>query len=322
MANNGATKHNGHPNGRCACIDIGSNTTRLAVIEASGGSLSEVLTQRAFTKISKGLDGGRELSGQKISEIADVVATQADLARSVGVDVIAVVGTAALRKAANAWKLAEVVQERTGLPLRVLAAEDEARLAFVGMTAMLKEEVGDPVAVCDVGGGSTEIAVGSLRGGLEWSRSLELGSATLADTHLRTDPPRADELEDLRADAAGLIDPIELGQRPTSAIAVGGSANGLRRVVGAELDLENLQRALEILTAHPVEELSRRFELDRRRARVLPAGAIVLERLLALLAVPLRAGRGGIREGIVVELLSNASAVGFQPTSKNPGVRA
>jgi exopolyphosphatase/guanosine-5'-triphosphate,3'-diphosphate pyrophosphatase len=87
-----------------------------------------------------------------------------------------------------------------------------------------------------------------------------------------------------------------------SALAVGGTATSLRRLVGAELSHETLERATGALARSRVGELAERLDLDPERVRLLPAGILVLEALSDRLRVPLRIARGGLREGVILEL--------------------
>jgi len=122
------------------------------------------------------------------------------------------------------------------------------------------------------------------------------------DSYLRSDPPSAGELEKLRRHVEGTFE----GLRPpaaASAVAVGGTATSLRRLVGAELEHETLERGIRVLSTTPIAEVAERFELDAERVRLLPAGILILEAISDLLGLPLRIARGGLREGILLELV-------------------
>ena len=286
----------------CACIDIGSNTTRLLVADAGDGRLRELVAQRAFTRIGKSLGNGSLIPADKIAETADVVRTQAAVANEVGAERIVAVATAAIRSAGNRADLVSAVEEAGGMELSILSGEEEARLSFVGATRTLLEPPAGTVAVVDVGGGSSEIAVGRANGRMTWSESFRIGSGFLADSYLRSDPPSADELEKLRRHVEGTFE----GLRPpsaASAVAVGGTATSLRRLVGAELEHETLERGIRVLSTTPIGEIAERFELDVERVRLLPAGILILETVSDLLGLPLRIARGGLREGILLELV-------------------
>jgi exopolyphosphatase/guanosine-5'-triphosphate,3'-diphosphate pyrophosphatase len=286
----------------CACIDIGSNTTRLLVADAGEGQLRELVTQRAFTRIGKSLGSGGAIPAAKIAETAEVVATQAKVAREVGAEQIVTVATAAIRNASNRDELLSAIADGGGMPLEVLSSEEEARLSFVGATRTLLTPVDGTIAVIDVGGGSSELAIGEPDGAMAWSASFRIGSGFLADSYLRSDPPAADELEKVRRHVAGSFEGLE-PPPARSAVAVGGTATSLRRLLGAELSHETLERGIRVLCTTPIAEVAARFELDSERVRLLPAGILVLEAMSDLLRLPLRIARGGLREGVLLELV-------------------
>jgi exopolyphosphatase/guanosine-5'-triphosphate,3'-diphosphate pyrophosphatase len=286
----------------CACIDIGSNTTRLLVAECADGRLTAELQQRAFTRIGRGLEPGADISQAKIDEVADVVAEQRALAEGAGARAVRAVATAAIRRAANRDAFVAGVSGRCGLPVAVLGGDEEARLAFVGATRTLGERLDGVVAVVDVGGGSSEIAVGTVDGGVTWSESFGVGSGQLADRHLAGDPPTAAQLAAVRADAHAAFAGARIAGPPERAIGVGGSAASLRRLIGAELNAGTVERALGVLAGAPSADVARRFDLDPERVRLLPAGILVLDAAARRLGRPLLIGRGGLREGVVLEL--------------------
>ena len=286
----------------CACIDIGSNTTRLLVADAEPGQLRELVTQRAFTRIGRSLATSGSIPAEKILETAEVVATQAKVAREVGAEQIVAVATAAIRNAPNREALLSAVLAAGGMPLEVLSGEEEARLSFVGATRTMLQPTDGTVAVIDVGGGSSEIAVGEPDGRMAWSASFRIGSGFLADSYLRSDPPSVDELEKVRRHVTGTFEGLE-PPPATEAVAVGGTATSLRRLLGAELSHETLERGIRVLCTTPIAEVAARFELDPERVRLLPAGILVLEAISDLLALPLRIARGGLREGVLLELV-------------------
>jgi exopolyphosphatase / guanosine-5'-triphosphate,3'-diphosphate pyrophosphatase len=285
------------------CIDIGSNTTRLLVADAARDRLRELVTQRAFTRIGRGLPQGGEISEQKIAETAEVVATQAKVAREVGAEQVVAVATAAIRTAVNRERLCEAVERAGGMPLKILSGEEEARLAFIGASRTLATPADGTLAVIDVGGGSTELAVGDAGGTVAWSGSFRIGSGFLADSYLHSDPPSVGELEAVRRHVEGAFEGLA-PPKADSAVAVGGTATSLRRLVGAELSYDTLERGIRVLSLTPIAEVAERFELDPERVRLLPAGILVLESLSRCLDLPLRIARGGLREGVLLELVA------------------
>src|SRR4051812_37526427 len=284
----------------CACIDIGSNTTRVLVADVEGDRLREVLQRRAFTRIGKGLKGGA-IPRAKIEEVARVVAEQRRLVEQLGADALRVVATAAIRAAANQDEFAAAMRDEGGVDVQILAGEEEARLAFLGATRTLGRPLAGRVGVVDVGGGSTELAVGTVPGGATWSGSFRVGSGLLTDGYRHSDPPAASELHAMREHAHGIFEGLELSP-VDDAVAVGGSAASLRRLVGAVLDAESLQRAMRVLSGATTEEVARRFSIDPERVMLMPAGLSVLDAAAHALGRPLQIGRGGLREGVLLEL--------------------
>lgn len=284
---------------RCACIDVGSNTTRLLVADARPRGLKRVRNDRSFTLIGRSLGASDTIPRTKIDETAAVVADQADAARALGAERIRVVATAAIRRAANARELAEAVAARTGLTMDVLEGEEEARLAYRGAA----DAVGavDTLAVIDVGGGSTEIAVGEGASHLIHAQSVPIGSSVLAERHLRTDPPTPAELDSVRAETTRTFEGFE-PPAVDRAVAVGGSARSLLHMAGRKLGVAELGRALAMLSSAPADAIAARFGLDPIRVRLLPAGAIVLTELAQRLGQPLEICRGGLREGVILEM--------------------
>jgi exopolyphosphatase/guanosine-5'-triphosphate,3'-diphosphate pyrophosphatase len=289
-----------------ACIDIGSNTTRLLVAEPSGDRLRELMTQRAFTSIGRAVSKGR-IAAEKIAETAEVVAKQARLARELGARETVVVATAAVRDAKNRHEFELAVEEESGLPVRTLSEDEEGRLAFLGATRTFSGPLDGPIAVVDVGGGSTEVVVGTLVEGAIWEESFRIGSGFLADGYLRSDPPAAAELTAVRLHVSGAFEGLRIPPAH-HAVATGGSANALRRLVGGELVVETLERAMRILASRPVGEVATRFELEPERVQVLPAGVLIFEELATLLGLPLLISKGGVREGAIIDMLTRQRA--------------
>jgi exopolyphosphatase / guanosine-5'-triphosphate,3'-diphosphate pyrophosphatase len=110
----------------------------------------------------------------------------------------------------------------------------------------------------------------------------------------------------VRDHIADFFNGVELEQ-PEQAVAVGGSATSLRTLVGAVLEYETLERSVRVLTGDPIADVAKRFELDPRRVRILPTGVLLLEKLSELLGQPLQIGKGGLREGVILELLNGAT---------------
>jgi exopolyphosphatase/guanosine-5'-triphosphate,3'-diphosphate pyrophosphatase len=289
----------------CAAIDIGSNTTRVLVAEPVDGQLKKVMEQRAYTRINKALDADGEIVGEKIDEVCEVVATQVRLAKELGAEEIRAVATAAVREASNGEAVADAISEAAGVPVEVLSDEEEGRLSFIGATKTLGHPVAGKVGVVDVGGGSTEVILGTVPGGASKVLSWRVGSGVLADELISSDPPSAAEIRKVRDRIDDIFAGVEI-EHPVQAVAVGGSATSLRRLVGAVLEYETLERGVRVLCGDPAAEVARRYELDPERVRILATGVLLLEKVSELLGQPLQIGKGGLREGVVLDMLNGS----------------
>jgi exopolyphosphatase/guanosine-5'-triphosphate,3'-diphosphate pyrophosphatase len=286
---------------RCACIDIGSNTTRLLVAESTrGGRLREVHAERAFTRLGSLLGPEGAIPPAVVRVGAEVVAEQVATARVEGAETIRIVATAAIRDAANRAAFIAAVLELAGIPVDVLTGEEEARLAFLGATGSLARCPDGLLGVVDVGGRSSELVAGTRDGGVAWATSLPIGSGLLADVHLLDDPPTPAQLDAVRRHVADVLAPLR-PPKPVAAYAVGGSATSLRRLLGTVLDRDALGRGLLALAALPRAEIARRFALHPERARLLPAAILLLEGATEAFGAPLRTCGGGLREGVLLE---------------------
>jgi len=290
----------------CAAIDIGSNTTRVLVAEPQNGQLRKVMEQRAYTRIDKASQHDGAIDSAKIDEVADVVATQLRLAQEIGAEATRTVATAAIREAANRAEIVAEINRVAGVDVEVLSEHEEGRLAFVGATKTLGHPVEGDIAVVDVGGGSSEVVLGTVPDGVRTVRSFKIGSGSLADDLLSSDPPSPAEVRAVRDAISDFFADVEF-EHPDQAVAVGGSATSLRSLVGSVLEYETLERAIRVLTGDPIDNVAKRFELDPRRVRILPTGVLLLEKLSELLAQPLQIGKGGLREGVILTLLNGAA---------------
>ena len=178
----------------CAAVDIGSNTTRVLVAEPQEGQLRKVMEQRAYTRFDKDSKRKGKITDEKIAELAEVVTTQVRLAEELGAEAIRIVATAAIREAKNADQAAKRIAEAAGVAVEVLSEEEEGRLAFIGATKTLGHPVEGEIGVVDVGGGSSEIILGTVAEGVREVRSFKIGSGAVAEEFLTNDPPSASEI--------------------------------------------------------------------------------------------------------------------------------
>jgi exopolyphosphatase / guanosine-5'-triphosphate,3'-diphosphate pyrophosphatase len=285
-------------------IDVGSNTVRLLVARGD-----ETLDQRrAVLGLGAAVEKDGAISEPKLEEAANCVTEFVKIARRERVDHMEVLVTSPGRQASNGDELLERLAAAALVPVRLLSGEEEGRLAFVGAISRARgigEE--DVVSVCDVGGGSAQVTVGTILGGVAWTQSVDIGSRRLASRCFADDPPGRAALRDARAQVEQALG----GFAPPAArvaLAVGGSARSLRSLVGTILGPEELDRALARLATTPADEISLTYDLDPGRLSTLAAGAVILAALQERIDIPLRVGRGGLREGAALELAAQRKA--------------
>ncbi len=286
-----------HADVRVGVIDVGSNTVRLLVAEHG----RTVLTDREMLRLGADIERHGSVPADKLDLVADVVAGYAAEAREAGVAALEVLIASPGRQAANGADLLGRLEEAAGFPARVLSAVEEGHLAFVGALANANVPARRTVAVVDVGGGSAQVVVGSRQAGPQWARSIDLGSQRLTSRLLAGDPPGAAAVGAARAEVERYLDGFD-PPTPRVALAVGGSARAVKRLVGPRLGPDELREALKIVAKAPAAELVERYDVSVPRAPTLAAGAVILAELQGRLQVPLKVVRGGLREGAIAAL--------------------
>ncbi|MFY9263814.1 MAG: hypothetical protein WAO61_00060 [Solirubrobacterales bacterium] len=290
---------------RCACIDIGSNTTALLVADVNGTSVAPIGVRRAFTMIGASLRDDL-ISPEKMLEVQDAVTTFVQQAREMNADSIRIVATHGVREAVNGGLLARMVEGRAGLPVQILTGDEEARHSFAGASGGAPP-TGRVTCVIDAGGGSTEITWSEPGGELRTS-SFEIGSSSVLEAFLTSDPPLESEIDAARARARAIFSDFAVPADCRGALVVGGGATTAREIVGGLIDSAAVDRVLAVVTSVSSTTLAERFKIEWQRARLLPAGLIVLAAVSDRIGLPLEVGRGGLREGVVIAMALEAGS--------------
>jgi exopolyphosphatase/guanosine-5'-triphosphate,3'-diphosphate pyrophosphatase len=273
-------------------LDIGSNTTRLLVARVEHGDIVPIDKEKVRLPLGEEIERFGAVSEVHVAAAAKAVRKLAKLARSHSVESLDVFLTAPGRQSANAEELVAALTRAADAPVRVLSTDEEGRLAYGGAVATAPIDLPGRIAVCDVGGASTEIAIGSPHASPQWVESVDLGSVRLTT--------RVASIGEAKSEAASAFEHVE-PQRVDAALAVGGSARAARRLVGSHLGADELAEALRLVEKESPRGIARRFGVDRARAHILPAGIVLLAEVQRRLGVPLHVCNGGIREGAVLE---------------------
>jgi exopolyphosphatase/guanosine-5'-triphosphate,3'-diphosphate pyrophosphatase len=281
---------------RFGVIDVGSNTTRLLVADAASDGFFPVDTQKVRLSLGEEIERHGAVSAVHIAAAAKAVRAMAATARRKRVASLDVFLTAPGRQATNFAELVAALSRAARVQARVLTKEEEGTLAYRGAILTAGLALPSRVAVCDIGGASTEIAVGDPDRDPDWIESVDLGSVRLTTR-------AADMHAEAEAAFGHLVPPTV-----EAALVVGGSARAARRLVGAELGETELAEALQIVETTSPREVARRFGVDRARAEILQAGVILLAEVQRRLGVTLHVCGGGIREGAVLASLDALAA--------------
>jgi exopolyphosphatase/guanosine-5'-triphosphate,3'-diphosphate pyrophosphatase len=284
---------------RIGVVDVGSNTIRLLVAEVDEGIVVPLEKERVRLALGEEIERSGGVSDTSIATAAKSVRKLCLIARRHRVDSLDVFLTAPGRQSDNAAVLVAALGRAAEHPVRVLSTDEEGRLAYGGAVATADVELPGRIAVCDVGGASTEIAVGAPSHAPDWVASVDIGSVRLS--------VRAEDLEHARVEASEALGALAPPQAEL-ALAVGGSARAARRLVGPWLGDAELTEALRLVETLDPRAISKRFGVDRSRARILPAGIAILAQVHEVLGVPLHVCDGGIREGAVLATLDKLAA--------------
>jgi exopolyphosphatase/guanosine-5'-triphosphate,3'-diphosphate pyrophosphatase len=289
---------------RVAVVDVGSNTARVLVADVSADCrVTAVAEKRERLGLGAEIARTGTLSRDTVRRVAVACRGYAKLARTLEAERAETIVTAPGRQGRAPGLLVSALADATRLPVRVLSAEEEGCLAYDGALARAGTGLAGSVGVVDVGGGSTEIVVGSPERGAGWVRSIDLGSIRLTRQHLQGDPPSRHELEmareAVRAAMAAMSPP-----RPKLALATGGSARAVAKLVGRSFAARDVDSAIATLSRRPSAKVGRDAGIHPVRAASVLGGALLLAEAARLLDRPLELARGGVREGAALELAS------------------
>lgn len=296
---------------RKAVMDIGTNSVRLLVAELTEDGWHTLLKTLRTTRLGEGLVRGGTLSEAACRRTKDAVWELVDEARRHEVEVITIVGTNAMREAADGKEFATQLATEIGVPVRILAGEEEARYSYLGASGGGSQLT----AVVDIGGGSTEVGVG-FGGELGVAVSMPIGAVRgTRDFDMMT--PRG--MSELKKQCFALLK--EHTQEITDVrrwIGVGGTLTSIAAML-LELDEYSAERVQgQVVTAEQVHELLLRLGgmsyeeraavpgLDPERADIIVAGIVIAESIMEYFALPeLRVSDADLLEGICQEIVEN-----------------
>jgi len=298
--------------GTRAVIDLGTNTVLMVTGRRRLDSSVEVLDDaHAIARLGQGVDARRRILPQTMERVCRLLHRYKERAWSFGAEQITVYGTSALRDSVNKEEFIDRVREEVGLELREVSGEEEARLTFVG--AGFGIDLPPRYGVIDIGGGSTELAVGTT-GKIEQSQSVDVGAVRLTERHLPHLPPTPEQQEAARESirqALGRFFPYPQGV-PLVGVAgtvttLGAMDMGIERfdaeaLNGHFLDVSRVEELSAYLLSLAYEEIRAIPQVNEQRADIISAGSLILRHALQQCQCPgVIVSTRGIRYGLLLE---------------------
>ena len=283
---------------RVAVIDIGTVTCRFAVADVHAGRICRMAKQSEITNLGQDVDRTRRLAQEAMERVFACASAYVSAAREAGAEAICCTLTSAARDASNSPELGAALAS-LGLEPMVIPGQVEGALTFLGVA---QDFLGEQLLVADNGGGSTELARGSLgeKGfSLAWVRSVDIGCRRVTEKHLSAgDPPSADDVAAARAFARAPFDAAVaemysvVPERATRLVVTGGTSTTLvamneqmvpydpHRVHLASLSRETIDGWVERLASMPVAERAELPGIQAKRAPVILGGAVAVSELM------------------------------------------
>jgi exopolyphosphatase/guanosine-5'-triphosphate,3'-diphosphate pyrophosphatase len=271
-------------------ISIGTNSTRALVADLSVNPASTLLHRSIGTRIGEGLRERGHLDESAMQRTLDAIEQHRAAIQALTSD-LRVIATSALRRADNEAHFARRVRELTGCDLQIISGEEEAACSFTGAVSGIASRGGERFGVLDVGGGSSEYAVGE-KTGAQQPVSCEIGAVRLTEAIPelagRSGPVTEDVLERAGARAEHALAPAAKLPRVQRVVLVGGSATTAVSLLResrqpfryADISLQQLRQWIARLLRMHLEDRKGLAGMNPQRADILPAGLIIIERFL------------------------------------------
>lgn len=288
---------------RVAGIDCGTNSIRLLIAEADVSGLRDIVRTMEIVRLGQGVDKTGEFAPIALERTLSMVDEYGRLCREYGVSSIRFAATSATRDVHNRDIFLDGVRECLGVDVQVLSGEEEARTSFAGAASVLGDYTSGPVIAVDLGGGSTEIILGDMRGGVSAAYSMDIGSVRIHERHLRSNPPTPTEIEGARRDIRAALDEAErhvpFGQA-RDVIGLAGTVTSVTAkflgldeydssaVHGTRMSLGEIERTCEWFFRSPTTDIAALGYMHPGRVDVIGSGALIWSEVIARLAERIR----------------------------------
>ena len=299
-----------------ASIDIGTNSVLLLIAEQTEKGLQVLEEAQRLPRLGSMVDSNRLLAKESMNKVLEALSEYVAIIQKYGDEVLAntvVTATSAVRDAANKQEFLTLVKETVGFQVLILSGEEEAKYTYLGAISQTKVE-SDSIMIVDIGGGSTELAIGNstnlLRG-----ISINMGSVRFNERFLLHNPPYQREIGECRRSIEALLRATQLRfPSNTQVVAVSGTATSLAAIDqqlfpyrssginNYHLNNDKLATFIRLFSIHTFEYLlDLHPEVMKGRVDVFLAGLLILEGVLKYArAEEFIVSNGGIRHGILL----------------------
>ncbi|MCF4120018.1 Ppx/GppA family phosphatase [Antribacter sp. KLBMP9083] len=299
---------------RVAAIDCGTNSIRLLVADVHEGGLSELDRRMEVVRLGQGVDRTGELAPEALERTLAATREYAAVIETLGAERVRFVATSATRDVRNRDAFAAGVRDALGVEPEVVSGDEEAELSFRGATGVVGAAHPGPFLVVDLGGGSTELVLGTRT--VDAAYSMDVGSVRMTERHLRSDPPTSADVAEARADVRSALDVaagvVPLGKAVTlvglagSITTVTAHALGLgryerSRIDGSVLPADAVLASCDALLAAPREERAAMGFMHPGRVDVIGAGALVWSEVIRRVQSEVTAAGGSLTRVVTSE---------------------
>lgn len=299
-----------------AAIDLGTNTILMVIGRSSADGRVEIIDDvHEIARMGKGVDEHRRVQADTIDRVCRFLADYRARALSLGAERVCAFGTSALRDAANKEQVIAAALQQAEVELVEVSGKDEARLTFQGAAFGL--QVPAQYAVIDIGGGSTEVAIGTAAGQVEASNSVDVGAVRVTERFFADLPPTTSQVAEARQMILEILAGLPIVSPDVALVGVAGTVTTLGAIDtvapsfdadsinGHMLTLDAVTRIADRLLSLPYEQIRAIPQISDQRADIISAGALILQLFLERGGhTGLTVSTRGIRYGLLLDMLA------------------
>ncbi|CUT00536.1 Ppx/GppA phosphatase family protein [Candidatus Chrysopegis kryptomonas] len=302
---------------KVASIDIGTNTLLLLIADVKDGKIIPLHNSQIIARLGKNVEASGLIQKEAFDKVLNALIEFKKISEKFGVEKIFAIGTSALRDAKNRDDFLNFIKEKTGIEIKVISGEEEAKLTYLGAVSGLDEKfLNQKISVIDIGGGSTEVILGL---GFEIKKfiSLNIGTVRITEKFLKHSPPLDEEINNAKFYIQNEFEKVKNFEFEGSTL-VGVAAtvttiasyslkletyNG-ERVNGYVMGIETIEEIYKTFRNLSVAEIRKIPQISKGREDVIFAGVLILLEFMRKFNFnSIIASDRGVRYGVIFNLL-------------------